>query len=91
MADPTWDHVFSFITETEAGAGQLECHAFLCPKRKMAKVRSAEITAVVLTVPCLGGHPHHRPGVQPRLPGLAAGEQDEDRRNETQCIGSSSN
>ena len=39
MADPTWDHVFSFISETEAGAGQLECHAFLCPKRKMAKVR----------------------------------------------------
>ena len=45
MADPTWDHVFSFITETEAGAGQLECHAFLCPKRKMAKVRPADETS----------------------------------------------
>ena len=48
MADPTWDHVFSFISETEAGAGQLECHAFLCPKRKMAKVSPAEITAAVV-------------------------------------------
>ena len=40
MADPTYDHVFAFITETTNN--ELECHAFLCPKRKMAKVRKEQ-------------------------------------------------
>ena len=36
MADPTYDHVFAFITEV--ATNELQCHAFLCPKRKIAKV-----------------------------------------------------
>ena len=36
MADPTYNHVFAFITEV--ATNELECHAFLCPKRKVAKV-----------------------------------------------------
>ena len=36
MADPTYDHVFAFISEV--ASNKLECHAFLCPKRKVAKV-----------------------------------------------------
>ena len=31
--------------------------------------------ALVITVPRPGGHPHHRPGVQPGLPVLAARHQ----------------
>ena len=41
MADPTFDHVFAFITETPAL--ELECHAFLCPKKKMAKAATLTI------------------------------------------------
>lgn len=35
-ADATYDHVFAFIG-TNANE-TLECHAYLCPKRKMAQV-----------------------------------------------------
>jgi len=41
MADPTFDHVFAFITETPAL--ELECYAFLCPKKKMAKAATLTI------------------------------------------------
>ena len=41
MADPTFDHVFAFITETPSL--ELECHAFLCPKKKMAKAATLTI------------------------------------------------
>ena len=41
MADPTFDHVFAFITETSSL--ELECHAFLCPKKKMAKAATLTI------------------------------------------------
>lgn len=39
-ADPTFDHVFAFNCETSDG---LECHAFLCPKKKMAKAATLTI------------------------------------------------
>ena len=41
MADPTFDHVFAFITET--ASFDLECHAFLCPKKKIAKAATLTI------------------------------------------------
>jgi len=41
MADPTYDHVFAFITEV--ASNDLQCHAFLCPKRKIAKAATLTI------------------------------------------------
>jgi len=41
MADPTYDHVFAFISEV--ASNKLECHAFLCPKRKVAKAATLTI------------------------------------------------
>ena len=41
MADPTFDHVFAFITETASLT--LECHAFLCPKKKIARAATLTI------------------------------------------------
>ena len=40
MADPTFDHVFALVSEADT---RLACHAFLCPKRKMAKAATLTI------------------------------------------------
>ena len=37
-ADATYDRVFAFIATNKNET--LECHAFLCPKRKMVKIAS---------------------------------------------------
>jgi len=40
-ADLTYDHVFAFIVTNRDGS--LECHAFLCPKRKVAQAATLTI------------------------------------------------
>ena len=72
-ADITYDHVFAFIAT--AHNSSLECHAFLCPKRKVAQAATLTIAQVNMAA---SASSHNSPGLQLGLQVLANGPGEEE-------------
>ena len=73
LADIIYDHVFAFIAT--AHNSSLECHAFLCPKRKVAQAATLTIAQVKTST---GAYALDSPGLQPGLQVLADGSGEEE-------------
>ena len=73
-ADITYDHVFAFIAT--AHNSSLECHAFLCPKRKVAQAATLTIAQVKTST---GAYALDSPGLQPGLQVLADSPGEEEK------------
>ena len=73
LADIIYDHVFAFIAT--AHNSSMECHAFLCPKRKVAKAATLTTAQVNTSTPA---SPNEFPGLQPGLQVLADGPGEEE-------------